>query len=296
MTDDFLRARAKIRDGVRRRLAVFDGHDIWRTQFFIDRVDLANEVMGHLNVLRNGEIIESAELLTIVRDEFLDFVVLQDERHTVEITETEAPQPCEKCRLSFQPAIDIMCPACSHPTLFQSSEKTLNDIRYLLNFETEETDPIRRRSIESLFHRRLESAYLNLVIAFERFCNQLNRFLFRVNGKAEQWPPHHNPFQKTWYDKPSGKRQFTAQDWFQNTHGIDIFATINKRDVDRLWLVFQKRHLIQHQGGIIDQRYIDMTNGNNADVGNPVSVEKDEAEKAVITTCAILLDLKTQYT
>ena len=298
MTIDFLRARAKIREGVRHRLHTYVGQDIWRTQFFIDRVDLAGEIVGHLNVKRDATIVPPSELLTIVRDEFLDFIMLQDERNEVEITETEAPQDCEKCRRSFHPATDLICPGCNHPVLFQSSEKALNDVRYLLHFETEETDPIRRRSIEALFHRRLESAYLNVVIVFEQFCNRLNWYLFHLKSQPEQRPSVSNPFQKTFLDKSSGVgiRQFKAHEWFNVTHRIDIFAAVNKRDTDKLWLVFQKRHLMQHQGGIIDQKYIDNTNPSSTDIGKPVPIDKVEAGDVIVTLRAILLDLKAQYT
>lgn len=302
MANEFLTARAKIRADVRYRLSGFEGQDIWHTTFFVNRLDLTNVVIEHIGIKREGVEVEPSELINIVRDEFFDFVLVKDDEHAIDVSDIEAPQNCENCGCVFNVRTELICSQCQHPVLFQVSKKALMDIRFSVNFEMQEADPIRRRAVESLYIRRLESAYLNIVVIFEHFCNQLNRYLCLLNRVPERWPSFpngntiRNPFQKTQYDRSAKQKKFMAHDWFITEHSLDLFTSIKKTDADRMWLVFQKRHLLQHQGGIIDQHYVDNTGGNNSDVGNPVQIKKDELDKVVKTIQSIVQYTKAQYT
>lgn len=73
---------------------------------------------------------------------------------------------------------------------------------------------------------------------------------------------------------------------FQNIEGvkdklltlfnIDITTIFNPEEWHKIIVMFQKRHLLVHRMGVIDQKYIDATGGALFTMGKKISVRKDE--------------------
>jgi len=70
-----------------------------------------------------------------------------------------------------------------------------------------------------------------------------------------------------------------ARDTIQDVFGFDFCDELKDEDWIRVEINFQKRHLISHNDGIIDDVYIQKTNDQFADVGRKVVVTPVEVEE-----------------
>lgn len=67
----------------------------------------------------------------------------------------------------------------------------------------------------------------------------------------------------------------------QNSFGIDISSSLIPDDWQFVTNQFQKRHLLSHKMGIIDDEYIKKTNSNPATIGRKVKVDSDDVVKLI---------------
>ena len=63
---------------------------------------------------------------------------------------------------------------------------------------------------------------------------------------------------------------------FKEACGKDYSAWLSKQELDRMRLLFQRRHILEHNAGIVDDRYIDKSGDINYVVGQRVVVKKSE--------------------
>lgn len=59
-------------------------------------------------------------------------------------------------------------------------------------------------------------------------------------------------------------------------YGFDVAQGIDRTGWGKVIMAFQKRHLLAHNLGIIDQDYIDKTNSNSSLVGKALSISREE--------------------
>ena len=52
-------------------------------------------------------------------------------------------------------------------------------------------------------------------------------------------------------------------------------------------LMFQRRHLLEHNNGLVDQRYLDKTNDQGYEIGERIVVRADEVRKLQSITLAL---------
>jgi len=62
-------------------------------------------------------------------------------------------------------------------------------------------------------------------------------------------------------------------------YNFNIAQGINKTDWEKIIFAFQKRHLLAHNLGKIDQEYINKTNSGQGLLGKPVSISREEVIK-----------------
>jgi hypothetical protein len=67
-----------------------------------------------------------------------------------------------------------------------------------------------------------------------------------------------------------------AQKNLQALFGIDLAAGLPAPDWDALCRCFQKRHLLAHSLGIVDQKYLSKTSDPHARLGRKVTISPDE--------------------
>ena len=117
---------------------------------------------------------------------------------------------------------------------------------------------------ESIADRLIENSLEDCVSAFDGF----GRELCRVHAKQAR------------NSQAAGRLRFqnleTAKAGLQEAFGVGLDAGISREE----WCVdataFQKRHLVAHKLGVIDQQYIDSTGDTMAVIGRKVRVSVDE--------------------
>lgn len=65
--------------------------------------------------------------------------------------------------------------------------------------------------------------------------------------------------------------------YFRNETGSGYEAFLSSDELIRMKLYFQRRHIIEHNTGIVDQKYIDNSGDNDYSVGQRIVVKTCEA-------------------
>lgn len=280
-----LQARALVRYNVRQRLEPFADQTHWLTDFFIDRIDLAEVAFEYRYARKaDGSSVELQTLLGFVIDEFRDFVHLHDSMVGNDTSRRRRDLICERCSKKFDFTGDDHCPHCGNPNLFQIAETSLVEILDLVGIDSE--DPIARRILASTEQIRLDSAYKGLPAAFESFMRRLDSHIFKTNNRRPEKLTRPNLFQNL-----SG-----TNDWFGSHHHISIFQSLSSKEFAQLDMVFNKRHVLTHTGGLMDERYVKNTEGELEQIGKPVRLDKIEIEQATRSMRLIISNMRQMIT
>lgn len=264
------KARALIRHRVRKRLAKYSGQDVLRTRFLVDRLDLAAEAYDYQTAAGpSGDTAQIEELIGFARDEFRDFILLEDKRNQVDLSGGRADIVCEACSRVYNYSTHSRCPSCGRPNLFRIAEDKLDAIA--AQVELDEDDPIVRNALIDLQRSIIETSYSRIVSCFESFHRRLDGFVFVQRGEPVKELEWRNRFQNL-----GG-----TQERFAEEHDFDPYEGLRDTDLRVLSRVFNKRHIIDHNGGIIDPAYVRKTNGDEARIGSLVPQSKDEILRAV---------------
>lgn len=162
---------------------------------------------------------------------------------------------CSHCHFSFQVfGIFGYCPGC----------RSENLRIYDANFE------IIKREIESSDNqqRALRHAYGDLVSTFELV----------ASGRAKAITQEQTNFQDLY-----GTRKF-----FKEQTGKDIFSAIEEKRIRELQRVFLKRHVYEHNDGIIGDRYVRFMQEDKHLLGQKATLSLEEWEQAVETLKLVL--------
>jgi uncharacterized Zn-finger protein len=160
---------------------------------------------------------------------------------------TDSELKCPECGVRFQvEGIFGFCPACRSENL-RLYDANLAIIRREIAASTNPT-------------RALRHAYADLVSTFEIFCRK--EAAARSLGTAR-------------FQNVPATRKF-----FLDSLGIDIWSPLRVDVGLAVRRGFQKRHVLEHNGGIIDQRYIAEIPEDASLIGQEVSLELSELELA----------------
>ncbi len=171
---------------------------------------------------------------------------------------------CEECGSRFAViGSAYFCPACGANSVIRTFADSLRKIR--AKIESENTirnvlEEMHGKDAAELTCRSLrESCLLDGVTAFQKY----NEGLYESYG---QGPP--NAFQridggsKLWRDAVG--------------HGYDSW--LNESEMGRLLVLFQKRHLLAHTEGIVDERYILKSGDNKYNLGQRIVISRSDIE------------------
>ena len=70
---------------------------------------------------------------------------------------------------------------------------------------------------------------------------------------------------------------------FVDLFGIDLSTQVEPEEWRAAVVAFQKRHLIAHRMGVVDQNYVDKTGDSLAVVGRKIIVDADEVKRLLVT-------------
>jgi uncharacterized protein YbaR (Trm112 family) len=180
---------------------------------------------------------------------------------------------CENCRCEYAIyGIFAVCPSCRKHNLFRIFSKNLNLVRKQLELEDKlhkKFGKANRNAIDNLMkdlrHKLVEDACENVVTVFETCCKEMyNQSKYKAINPSVVL--HGNPFQSL--DK--------AKDIFLSQFNVDIFTNLSINEINKLYILFNKRHILTHNLGIIDQKFL-MNTGLQKDILNhKVEISKQE--------------------
>jgi len=168
---------------------------------------------------------------------------------------------CETCTLEYAIyGVFAFCPDCGAHNSFQILQK---------NFELVEKEISLAQSSEDaeLAKHLLEDALENAVSAFDGFGRATAQ---AYSNKAS----HPDTAEDISFQNIEGARKK-----IQVEFGIDLADGINKDDWDFVNRCFQKRHLLAHKMGVIDQEYVKKARDPQSIVGRKITVTPDEVTR-----------------
>ena len=177
--------------------------------------------------------------------------------------ETEAV--CSNCTLRYAVyGVFAFCPDCGQHNSLQILENNLEVIDKMLDLSA---------SVEpGVAEKLVENALEDCVSSLDGFGRELCR-THKDNAVAE------GKVEKMTFQNLEGAR--TALD---TMFSIDLSADLSGDDWRLATRCFQKRHLIAHKAGVIDQEYIEKTGDENAIKGRKVTLSPEEVRELLSIT------------
>jgi hypothetical protein len=169
---------------------------------------------------------------------------------------------CENCTLRYAIyGVFGYCPDCGTHNSRQILEKNLElAAKELVLAETAEQEVA-----EYLIRDALENA----VSSFDGFGHETCRI--HSNKATDPARAENISFQNL----------ANARQRVNELYSLDLASAVTDAEWDFACCCFQKRHLLAHKMGVIDQAYVDATRDPQAIAGRKVAVEKDEVLKLI---------------
>jgi predicted RNA-binding Zn-ribbon protein involved in translation (DUF1610 family) len=182
---------------------------------------------------------------------------------------------CESCESRFAVVGSAyFCPACGHNSVTRTFRDSLRKIRA----KKDGVDIVRQALIETAGKDEAELTCRSLietcisdgVVAFQKYCEGM----YEGFGKAP-----FNAFQRL---------EQASELWEKATQkGFDVW--LREEEINLLRVLYQKRHLLAHNEGIVDAKYIQKSGDNKYKEGQRLIVSANDVENLV--TCLEKLNL-----
>ena len=171
---------------------------------------------------------------------------------------------CRNCTLRYSVyGVFGFCPDCGQHNSIQTLQKSLEVVGKMLEMAT--------RVERAVAERLIENALEDCVSTFDGF----GRELCRIHANKAR-----NPSKA---ERMNFQNLETARERFLSLFGFDLSAEVARDEWRAAVVAFQKRHLIAHRFGVVDQDYMDKTSDFGAVVGRKVTVDVDEVERLAKT-------------
>lgn len=189
-----------------------------------------------------------------------------------------------KCEICFSRYSVIgsafFCPSCGH----NSTEEMFNNTIYKIKSSIKNI-PVIRKSIneisideaETTCQTIIEKCLSDCVTSFQRYCDVMyskcnkskrkisSNIFQRLDGGGELWRTIFNESYLDWLSESQYKR---------------------------LNILFQRRHLLQHTEGIVDQKYLDKSNDSKYKIGQRIIVNEDDVLELVEIILVLIGNIK----
>ena len=172
---------------------------------------------------------------------------------------------CEKCGTHYSViGAAYFCPCCGFNSAVNSYTNSMESIRKMLDslqeMRTMLEDKYNKDTAETMRRSMLESSIGDMVSAFQKFAcckyEELSGNVGRVND-----------FQIV----EKGDALLTA------ITGKSYSNWLTQEELDFMKLMFQRRHLLEHNNGMVDQMYLDKSGDTTYVLGQRVIVKTDDA-------------------
>lgn len=179
--------------------------------------------------------------------------------------EWETDITCEKCGTRYSViGSAYFCPCCGFNSAANAFAESMDSIEKMLASLPEMkkmlTNSYGRDKAETMCRGLLESSIGDIVSSFQKFaaCRYDN-----LTGKTSRV----NDFQIV-------KK---GSQLFQDATGKGYEEWLSARELKTMNMIFQRRHLIEHNNGMVDQKYIEKSGDNSYVVGQRLIVKESDA-------------------
>ena len=172
---------------------------------------------------------------------------------------------CEKCGTHYSViGSAYFCPCCGYNSAVNSFNDSLNSIKAMIDsladMKSMLIDKYNEDTAETMCRSLLESSVGDIISAFQKFAACKYE---ELSGKTARV----NDFQivdkgSSLFEQETGKKY---SDWLTNT------------ELDYMKVMFQKRHLLEHNNGMVDQKYIDKSGDTSYNFGQRIVVKEKDA-------------------
>jgi hypothetical protein len=188
---------------------------------------------------------------------------------------------CGKCACRFAViGSAYFCPSCGHNSVDRVFDDSLRKIRA----KKDNIEPIRnaiasvgkKDEAELTCRSIIESCLLDGVTAFQKCCEGL----YASTNPAVAAPT--NAFQ----------RLSQGSDLWKARVGVAYADVLSGPEQARLTLLFQKRHILAHSDGIVDQRYVNQSGDTSYKVGQRIVVTAADVDDIVAHISKLITEIR----
>ena len=184
---------------------------------------------------------------------------------------------CAKCTLRYSVyGVFAFCPDCGQRNSLQILDKNLKLIGKMLEMAATMEEKV-------LVEQLIENAFANCVSAFDGF----GRELCRVHANKARTP---TKAEKMNFQNLEGTRK-----GFLDLFGIDLSTAVEPEEWRAAALAFQKRHLIAHKLGVVDQDYLKKTGDTRAVVGRKIRIGTDDVKELMRIIEVLALHISASF-
>ena len=184
---------------------------------------------------------------------------------------------CTNCTLRYSVyGVFAFCPDCGQHNSIQILDENLEVVRKMLEMAMREG--------KALAEKFIENALEDCVSAFDGFGRELSW----VHANKARTPAK--------AEKMSFQNLEAARKSFLDLFGIDLSTAVEPEEWRAAAMAFQKRHLIAHKLGVVDQDYMAKTGDTRAGVGRKISIDAGEVNELaeIINTLALRMAAEFQ--
>lgn len=179
---------------------------------------------------------------------------------------------CEACGCRYASlGASFFCPACGQNSAVSCFDNTLETVRKtvaaLPAMQAAVAGTADADTAKDAVRQVLEDQFPRLIGAFER----LNEALFGKLPNASQFPKRGSVFQ----------RLDDASAMWREASGKCYADFVSAAELNRLKLLFERRHVLSHRQGIVDQKYIDRSGDRGYAVGQRLVVRDGDVLELV---------------
>lgn len=174
---------------------------------------------------------------------------------------------CEKCACRYASVgASFFCPSCGHNSATSSFNTTLTTVERTVGtldaMRVTLADSVDADLAHDAVRQLVEDQFARLVGAFER----VNEALFDRLQNAATFTKKGAVFQ----------RIDDASELWRNATGTGFDRFLTTAELARMKLLFQRRHVLSHRQGIVDQAYIDRSGDHAYAVGQRLVVRDED--------------------
>lgn len=176
---------------------------------------------------------------------------------------------CEKCQTRYSViGSAYFCPCCGYNSAVSVFNKSMESIKKMVNSLSEMKSMLIDihdiDTAETMCRSLLEGSIGDIVSAFQKFASCLYD---EITGKTSRV----NDFQMV--DKGS--------QLFMEATGKGYETWLTSNEIQDMKVLFQKRHLLEHNSGLVDQKYIDKSNDLTYSIGQRIVVKITDSERLI---------------